>query len=72
MIKQVKFIKEDSGNFRNYYRGVNDKKLYCTAPSSMLTLPQWRAQGEPLDWLECSKDGEPSHKIYDTFDIVKG
>ena len=58
----VKHIRTDSGNFRKYYRG-EDKKLYCTQPAEMLTLPQWRAQGEPLDWYECSKDGEPSHKV---------
>jgi hypothetical protein len=64
-MKYVKFIREDSGNFRHYYREVDGlrKRLFCTQPAEMLTLPQWRAQGEPLDWYECSRDGEPSHRV---------
>ena len=67
----VKFIREDSGNFRNYYRGVNDHKLYCTQPASMITLPEFKRIGL-VDWLECSNDGEPSYCINDTFEVVNG
>lgn len=69
-MKYVKFIREDRGNFRNYYRGVNDNKLYCTQPASMITLPEF-IRTVLVDWLECSRDGEPSHEIQDTFEIVK-
>jgi len=69
-MKYVKFIRENSGNFRNYYRGINDRRLYCTQPASMITLQEFKRTGL-VDWLECSKDGEPSHKIDDTFEVVK-
>jgi len=65
----MKYLREDSGNFRHYYRG-EDGRLYCTQPSAELTLPQWRAKGEPLDWYVCSRDGEPSHRWTDEGVVV--
>lgn len=70
MIK-VKFIREDSGFFRMYYRGIEDKRLYCTQPASHLTLPEYKRTGQ-TDWLVCTRDGEPCHEIKDTFEIVTG
>jgi len=58
----VKHMRSDSGNFREYYRG-QDRNFYCTQPEEGLTLPQWRAQGQPLDWYICSRDGEPCCKV---------
>jgi hypothetical protein len=66
----VKYLYEDRGNFRHYYKGTENNKLYCTAPLSMLTLSQWKASGEPREWLECSKDGEPSHVIIADFIVI--
>jgi len=71
MLKQVKFIKEDSGNFRTYYRDMKTRRLlYCTMPPTMLTLPQWEKAGRPLAWYICSRDGEPCHESPHTFETV--
>ena len=60
----VKHVRSDSDNFREYYRG-QDRNIYCTQPKDDLTLPQWRAQGRPVDWYICTSDGEPCCKVKD-------
>lgn len=60
-IKRVRYISDDSGNCRKYYRGIEDNRLYCTV--------EWKNN---IDWLVCEKSGEPSHSVleYYNFEIV--
>ena len=59
---RVKHTRSDSGNCREYYRG-EDGRLYCTQPAEGVTMPAWRANPGLVAWYECSKDGEPSHRV---------
>lgn len=61
---KVKFLREDSGNFRMYYRAKDgSNRLLCTQPAEGVTCPEFRANPNLIAWYVCSKDGEPSHRI---------
>jgi hypothetical protein len=48
----MKFVSEDNGNCRVYYR--DGRKLYCWQDESSWGRQVWK-------YYECSRDGEPSH-----------
>lgn len=51
-----KFLREDTGNCRVYYRGDKPSHIYCIQNDG--------SRGkDDFAFYTCSKDGEPSHKI---------
>ena len=54
MPQKFKFVSEDHGFVRTYYRGVDDRRLYCFQPVGRSgQVPQ------AYEFLTCSRDGEP-------------
>ena len=61
MIK-VKHVRDDPGNSRVYYRSIvlKSRLLLCTQPD----------HNGNTEWYVCTKDGEPSHILTNTTEIV--
>lgn len=60
----LKFLYEDKGNCRKYYRCLQTKRLYCSVQYFLNDLPEWYL---------CSPDGEPDCIITfkDGYNIIK-
>ncbi len=61
---KVRFLEEDSDNFRTYYSG-EDGSLYCTQDQS-------NGFGAPqvIEWHECTEQGEPSTRVPENVEIT--
>lgn len=51
-----KFLREDTGNCRVYYRGEKPSHIYCIQNDGSFGK-------DSFAFYICSRDGEPSHKI---------
>jgi hypothetical protein len=49
----LKFVAEDNGNCRVYYRRMEDRALFCFQLD----------RDAHFEFYRCSKDGEPSHEV---------
>lgn len=52
---KMRFLREETGLFRKYYRGVENKNLYCDQDG---------------EWFICTEDGEPCCPLRDDVEPV--
>lgn len=56
--QQFKFVRNDPGFVRTYYRGRDDGVLYCIQACSHGSEYPPR-----YEFMVCTRDGEPSHTV---------
>lgn len=72
-MQTFKFVRRDDGFVRTYYRGSEDRQLYCLQACSHGS--EWPARYE---FMPCTRDGEPEYGLaytpiksrFDRFELV--